>query len=76
MNNDKYTTLYFSEENEYDELQDYEISVDTDWLEREVAEEYGYSTIEELVECCDSYQVADIYWLAANTGHLAQICPY
>ena len=73
---ENYTTLYFAEENEYGEIQDYEITVDTDWLESEVVEEYGFETIAELLECCDSCQVADIYRLAANTGHLAQICPY
>ena len=74
MNN--VTTLYVSDENEYGEIQEYEIAVDTDWLKNEIIEGFGFSTIEEFMDEYTSDESSEVYCIASITGHLAQICPW
>jgi len=72
---DNVTTLYVSEENEYGEIQDYEIAVDTDWLKNEIIEDFGFSTIEEFMDEYTSDESSEVYCIASITGHLAKILP-
>lgn len=69
------TTLYVTDENEYGDIQDYEIDVDTDWLKNEIIEDFGFSTIEEFMDEYTSDESSEVYCIASITGHLVRICP-